>query len=581
LAWDLSCPDWEARLRAGRSLVPDLPLLRAKADRAIAIFNRLRLPDVPDTPTLERAAADWSRDLVAALFGSWDAESKHRHVREIFELVPKKNAKTTTGAGIMLVAMMINRRPRAEYLLVGPTQVVSELAFNQAEGMIRADPELIRRFHVQPHIKKITYRGTIRSTLQIRTFSTDILTGVKLSGGCLIDELHLLGKRPDAASVMGQIRGGMVPYPEAFLVIITTQSDEPPTGVFLEELTKARLIRDGRRQANGTLPILYEFPPAMVESGAWRDPANWPLVTPNAGRSITIGRLIEDFDEAQEKGDKEIRRWASQHLNIQIGLALRSDRWSGADFWEAQADPIITLEFLLDRSEVVTIGIDGGGLEDLLGLAVLGRDKDTKNWLLWCHAWVFRKVLGEALSDDPKAVARAKKQRKSDIAPRLRQFAAEGDLTIVDELGEDLVGLADIIAQVYASGLLPEQHAIGLDPLGIGMIIDAIGGVGIDTSAEAGVLAAIAQGFRLYGAIATTGRKLGDGSLIHSGSNMMAWCVGNAKVEPKGNAVLITKQISGRGKIDPLMAAFNAVALMSLNPDARQSVYETRGFLVV
>jgi phage terminase large subunit-like protein len=25
----------------------------------------------------------------------------------------------------------------------------------------------------------------------------------------------------------------------------------------------------------------------------------------------------------------------------------------------------------------------------------------------------------------------------------------------------------------------------------------------------------------------------------------MAWCVGNAKVEPKGNAILITKQASG------------------------------------
>lgn len=49
---------------------------------------------------------------------------------------------------------------------------------------------------------------------------------------------------------------------------------------------------------------------------------------------------------------------------------------------------------------------------------------------------------------------------------------------------------------------------------------------------------------------------------------MMAWCVGNAKVEPKGNAILITKQASGTAKIDPLMAFFNAVQLMALNPEA-------------
>jgi phage terminase large subunit-like protein len=51
----------------------------------------------------------------------------------------------------------------------------------------------------------------------------------------------------------------------------------------------------------------------------------------------------------------------------------------------------------------------------------------------------------------------------------------------------------------------------------------------------------------------------------------MTWCVGNARVEPKGNAILITKQASGTGKIDPLMATFNAVALMALNPSPRRA----------
>jgi len=61
----------------------------------------------------------------------------------------------------------------------------------------------------------------------------------------------------------------------------------------------------------------------------------------------------------------------------------------------------------------------------------------------------------------------------------------------------------------------------------------------------------------------------------------MAWCVGNARVEPKGNAILITKQASGSAKIDPLMATFNAVSLMALNPESTFSIYNTSGLTVL
>ena len=64
----------------------------------------------------------------------------------------------------------------------------------------------------------------------------------------------------------------------------------------------------------------------------------------------------------------------------------------------------------------------------------------------------------------------------------------------------------------------------------------------------------------------------------------MAWCIGNAKIEPRANGILITKQASDTAKIDALMATFHATALMSLDPvlpGGGPSIYETRPILMV
>jgi hypothetical protein len=46
----------------------------------------------------------------------------------------------------------------------------------------------------------------------------------------------------------------------------------------------------------------------------------------------------------------------------------------------------------------------------------------------------------------------------------------------------------------------------------------------------------------------------------------------HGKGKLSGNALMITKQESGKGKIDPVIALFNAVALMSGSPDPAKKV---------
>lgn len=455
--------------------------------------------------------------------------------------IPTHN--TTNGALLMLTALLLNERPHAPLIMTAPVQDVAEIAFEAAAGAIRLDPVLDKLLHIREHLKTIVHRET-KAELQIMTFDPAVLTGQKVVGA-LIDELHVVAKMSKAPSAIRQLRGGMMPYPEAFLAFITTQSEEPPAGVFRAELAKARGIRDGRLKGT-MLPVLYELPNNMQKSrDAWRDPKNWAMVTPNEGRSITVERLVEEMATAEETGQEELIAWASQHLNIEIGLALRSDGWAGAPFWESCGRDGLTLAQILERSDVVDVGIDGGGLDDLLGLTVAGRDRETREWLTWSHAWAHGSVL----------------ERRKSEAQRFRDFEKHGDMTIIETLGDDVDAAAAIVAQVEVAGLLDK---VGIDPSGVGGILDALVLAGIPQEKVIG----ISQGWRLTGAIKTTERKVAEGMLVHAAQPMMAWCVGNAKVEPKGNAILITKQASGTAKIDPLMALFNAVSLMALNPAA-------------
>ena len=561
-----ACPDWEDRIRAGASLVPDgaRGINPELTERTIGIYNRLRLPDVIGQPKLEVASGPWFREVVGTFLGSIDPVTGHRLIRELFMLAPKKSSKTSYGAALMMTALLLNDRPRAEFLFVAPTKLIAEVAFSQAAGMVLADRSgfLQKRFQVQDHIKAIFDRKT-KARLLIKSFDAKVLTGVK-PVGTFIDELHEIALNARASDIIGQLRGGMLPFPEAFLAFITTQSSDQPAGAFKAELQTARAIRDGTGDG-AMMPIMYEFPESILqdksEEPAWMKPENWAMVSPNLGRPFTIERLQEDFETAKTKGKDEICRWASQHLNIEIGLAYSTDAWPGAEFWEAAGDKGLTLDVLLSRCDSVTCGIDGGGLDDLLGFAVLGQDKRNPHmWLHWGHAWAHTSVL----------------RRRKEIAPRLLDFARDGDVTIVERTGDDVQAVCNIIERIYNLGLMPPANCIGVDPIGIDQITNELFMRGFSKDQIVG----IPQGYRLNGALASVERRLSGGELTHGASDMMAWCVGNCKIELKGNAASITKQVSGKAKIDPVIALMNASRVMALNPNAGASVYEERGLRI-
>ena len=546
MKWSTACPDWEKRIVNRESLIPFEPLFPEQAKRALDIFKSLKMVDVLGQPTFGEACAPWVFDFVAAIFGAYDENTGKQLINEFFLLISKKNGKSTIAAAIMITALILNMRHSAELLILAPTKEVADNSYKPASDIVKASPELSRFLKTSDHIREIKHLNT-NATLKVVAAENDTVTGKKASF-VLIDELWLFGKKEKADNMLKEATGGLVSRPEGFVIYLSTHSDNPPAGVFKKKLEEFRNIRDGVVVNNRALGVLYEFPKRFLQNEQYLEPDNFYITNPSLGYSVDAEDLLSKLNKETDEQGRRV--FLAKHLNVEIGQAQRGDRWVGTEFWQRQTDETLTYDSLMERSEVVVVGIDGGGLDDLYGLSLIGRDKQTKHWLSWSHAWAHESVL----------------QRRKSIATVLLDFESDGDLTIVNDSLNDISQIIEIIEDVKVRGLLA---CVAVDPAGLGELIENL--AELDITPENKQLIGVPQGFGMMNAIKTTERKVAGCTFWHAKSAMMNWCVGNLKIEPTATAIRATKQNAGDAKIDPAMAMFDAATIMSRNPAAVNS----------
>ena len=563
--WTTACPDWQERIVNDRTMTPCEPLFPSSAAAGMAVFDALQMVSAGITFGDTRP---WVREFAASIFGAYCDVPGHpdegrRLIRTFFMLISKKNGKSETAAGIMLTALILNWRPEAEYIILSPTKEVADNSWKPIKAAIEADEELSALFSLQPTQRTVKHKIT-GATLKVVAADSQTVTGKKATG-VLIDELHEFGTIAKAEDMLVEATGGLASRPEGFVIYLTTQSAATPAGVFKKELNYARQVRDGAVNDPTYFPIIYEFPDEYLDPRTKRylQSENWHIVNPNLGASVDYEFLKQKIEKAGQTGEDSLQSVVSKHLNIQIGLDLGADAWPGAVYWEKAANeprmstpPLGQDSFgvFLDMCEVVTGGADGGGLDDMLGLSFVGRLKgQTDRYVTWSHAWVTDIVL----------------ERRKEIEPRLRDFQREGCLTIYPTLGPDVKDAARFIKRAYDSGLL---HGVGVDPARIASLKTALADEGLPVDDEKWFVK-VRQGWSMASVIWWVERALAEGRFKHLCQSVVDWAVGNAKVIPRGNALLITKEVSGKAKIDVLMSMLNASELMSYNPASKTGGY--------
>jgi phage terminase large subunit-like protein len=198
--------------------------------------------------------------------------------------------------------------------------------------------------------------------------------------------------------------GGLASRPEGMLIKLSTQSDEPPAGIFRQDLQYARDVRDGKMVDDRFLPVLYEHPPEMVRSGEHLKLENLPLVNPNFGVSVTPSTW---------SASSRRQNWPARNRCAASWPSMATSRSACAALGPVGGRRLLGAAGTQADAGRPARALRGGRRRDRrrrpgrLARPVGGRPRrGNPRVAVWCHAWAHPSVL----------------ERRKEIAPRLQDF---------------------------------------------------------------------------------------------------------------------------------------------------------------
>jgi len=476
---------------------------------------------------------DWQRQILGHLF-AWKRTDGTRRFRKLFLYVPRKNGKTTFGAGMGLIVFVADDEPGAQIFSCAADTDQANIIFREASNMVRQNPALDDAIKILEGYKAMKFEQT-QSYWKVLSSEAGTKHGLNPQA-YIIDELHAQKNR-ELMDVM-ETGTGARRQPLAIEISTADYAGDSPCN---ERVNYARKVLSGEIKDSSFFPVLYE---ARVNIDDWNDEAVWRRVNPNIGVSLKLEYLRAQYRKAKAEPSYE-NTFKRLHLNMQTE---QEKRWLIMDDWDASGQK-------MEKSEL--IGKKCHGALDLSSVS------DISSFTLYfpeycaclCWFWVPKKT--------------AEKKIEYEL------WKQQGYIYIC---GENVVDQDAIRAEIVKQREIYDIKNIGFDPWNAANISNKMA-----TDDEFEMLA-FRQGFQSMNEPSKELEKMiMQHKLIHFGNPVLRWMASNANIkgDDSGNIKPVKPQKDSPLKIDGIVTLVMGVGLAMNDKKEDESIYEQRGLLVL
>lgn len=313
-----------------------------------------------------------------SLFG-WKRADGTRRFRTAYLEVARKNAKTTTAAGIGLFMAFVDGEAGAEVYSAATKRDQARISHRDATEMVKKSPQLRQTVNV--------FRDNlhdVNSGSKFEPLSADYntLDGLNIHG-VIADELHAW-PQPE---LWGVLKTGTGSRRQPLMLAITTAGVDQQSVCYNQREYVTRILTgivedDAFWGCIYTLDTKHDWPD-LEQDDDWQDEANWIKANPLLGVSKKTETMREGAREAESK-PSELNHFLRWHLNIWTQATVR---WVNPFHWRDCGEYLVDEEALAGRK--CYGGLDLSQSFDLTSLKlVFPPEGENEPYQILCRFWL-------------------------------------------------------------------------------------------------------------------------------------------------------------------------------------------------